>query len=166
RQEADAKAHALADGLRRQGSRAKTRIFDDPRHEHEIWRTREAGLGATAHVGSNRPTWEGWEDSAVPPDRLGDYLRELRRLLDRYEYIGDFYGHFGQGCLHTRIDFDLETAGGISRFRAFVEEAADLVVSHGGSLSGEHGDGQSRAELLPKMFGTELVDAFRAFKTI
>jgi len=166
RQEADAKAQALVDGLRRHGSRATTRVFDDPKHEHEIWRARETGLGATAHVGSDRPTWEGWEDSAVPPRRLGDYLRELRALLDRYEYIGDFYGHFGQGCLHTRINFDLQTDEGIRTFRSFISEAADLVVRHGGSLSGEHGDGQSRAEMLPKMFGPTLIEAFREFKAI
>ncbi|HTK29215.1 MAG TPA: FAD-linked oxidase C-terminal domain-containing protein, partial [Vicinamibacterales bacterium] len=113
-----------------------------------------------------KPTWEGWEDSAVPPDRVGEYLRRLRELLDRHGFHGDLYGHFGQGCVHTRIDFDLETAAGIRAYRAFVEEAADLVVSLGGSLSGEHGDGQSRAELLPKMFGPELVNAFREFKAI
>src|SRR5207248_4517374 len=76
------------------------------------------------------------------------------------------YGHFGQGCIHTAITFDLFTAEGVKNYRKFVEQAADLVVSHGGSLSGEHGDGQSRAELLPKMFGSELVQAFREFKSI
>jgi hypothetical protein len=102
----------------------------------------------------------------VPPERLGQYLRDLRSLLDRYHYIGDFYGHFGQGCLHTRINFDLFTANGIQRFHAFLEEAADLVVSHGGSLSGEHGDGQSRAELLPRMFSPPLMQAFHEFKQL
>jgi len=142
------------------------RTFDDLGHAQQIWRTREAGLGATAHVTSDHPTWEGWEDSSVPPERLGDYLRRLRRLLDRYHYIGDFYGHFGQGCLHTRINFDLFTHEGISTFRRFLDEAADLVVSLGGSLSGEHGDGQSKAELLPKMFSPALMQAFAEFKTI
>src|SRR5205807_6072692 len=101
-----------------------------------------------------------------PPARLASYLRDFRALLDRYGYRGAFYGHFGQGCLHTRTDYDLRTAHGIATFRSFIHEAADLVVSYGGSLSGEHGDGQSRAELLPKMFGPELVQAFAEFKAI
>jgi FAD/FMN-containing dehydrogenase/Fe-S oxidoreductase len=166
REESDAKANAMVAELAKSGNEPKCRVFDDRSHEEEIWKTREAGLGATAHVTSEHPTWEGWEDSSVPPERLGQYLRGLRALLNRYDYIGDFYGHFGQGCLHTRINFDLLTAPGIRKFRSFIEEAADLVVSHGGSLSGEHGDGQSRAELLPKMFGEELVRAFGEFKTI
>jgi len=111
-------------------------------------------------------TWEGWEDSAVAPEKLGAYLRDLRALLDRHGYGGDFYGHFGQGCVHTRTDFDFGTPEGIAKYRGFVLEAADLVVGYGGSLSGEHGDGQSRGELLPKMFGADLVRAFREFKAI
>jgi FAD/FMN-containing dehydrogenase/Fe-S oxidoreductase len=166
RNEADAKAKHMVSALQRRSNPPGCRVFDDRAHEEEIWRTREAGLGATAHVTSDHPTWEGWEDSSVPPDRLGRYLRDLRALLDRYHYIGDFYGHFGQGCLHTRINFDLFTAGGIQTFHAFLEEAADLVVSHGGSLSGEHGDGQSRAELLPKMFSPAVMQAFREFKHV
>src|SRR5581483_10759087 len=109
-------------------------------------------------------TWEGWEDSAVPPEKMGQYLRKLCDLYQKYEYTGAFYGHFGQGCLHTRINFDLETAPGIKKYHSFVEEAADLVVSFGGSLAGDHGDGQPRAELLPRMFGPELIEAFRKFK--
>ncbi|MGH2387279.1 MAG: FAD-binding and (Fe-S)-binding domain-containing protein, partial [Chloroflexota bacterium] len=113
-----------------------------------------------------RDFWPGWEDSAVPPERMGDYLRDLRRLLDEYGYGGAFYGHMGQGCLHTRIDFELTTAEGVRRFRAFVLEAADLVLRYGGSFSGEHGDGQARAELLPKMYGDDLVEAFDRFKAL
>ncbi|HWK09584.1 MAG TPA: FAD-binding and (Fe-S)-binding domain-containing protein, partial [Vicinamibacterales bacterium] len=166
REEADSRARHMLDDLARQGHAPTSKLFDNREDEEQIWRTREAGLGATAHVTSEHPTWEGWEDSAVPPDRLGGYLRDLRKLLDRYEYIGDFYGHFGQGCLHTRIDFDLFTARGIEKFRRFIGEAADLVVSYGGSLSGEHGDGQSRAEFLPKMFGPDIIEAFHEFKRI
>jgi FAD/FMN-containing dehydrogenase/Fe-S oxidoreductase len=163
--EARERARRLAAATR--GRRAPAaRIVDDPAHEEQIWKVRESGLGATAHVTSDRPTWEGWEDSAVPVERLGAYLRDLRGLLDGYGYIGDFYGHFGHGCLHTRIDFDLFTADGIQKFRRFISEAADLVVGYGGSLSGEHGDGQSKAEMLPKMFGPELMQAFREFKAI
>ncbi|HEX2922954.1 MAG TPA: FAD-linked oxidase C-terminal domain-containing protein, partial [Chloroflexota bacterium] len=110
--------------------------------------------------------WEGWEDSAVPPEKLGGYLRDLRDLMERYGYHGAYYGHFGQGCIHLRIDFDLMTAEGISHFRSFIFDAADLCIGYGGSISGEHGDGQSRGELLPRMFGDELVDAFREFKAI
>jgi FAD/FMN-containing dehydrogenase/Fe-S oxidoreductase len=163
---ADDQARHMVDDLSRRGHAPAAKIFDDRAQEQQIWRTREAGLGATAHVTSDHPTWEGWEDSAVPPARLGGYLRDLRQLLDRYHYIGDFYGHFGQGCLHTRINFDLFTAAGIAHFRSFIEEAAELVVSYGGSLSGEHGDGQSKAEMLPKMFGPEIMQAFGEFKQI
>jgi FAD/FMN-containing dehydrogenase/Fe-S oxidoreductase len=131
-----------------------------------MWRIRESALGATAFVPGEKLNWEGWEDSAVPPSKVGPYLRELRKLMKRYDYHGALYGHFGDGCVHTRIDFDLQSKEGIQKFRAFMEEAADLVISYGGSLSGEHGDGQSRAELLHKMFGHELVEAFRKFKSI
>src|SRR5438105_312852 len=130
------------------------------------WDIRESGLGATARVPSEPDTWEGWEDSAVPPERLGDYLRSLRRLFEKYGYHCALYGHFGQGCVHTRIDFDLKTAAGIQKYKSFIHEAAHLVTGYGGSLSGEHGDGQSRAELLPIMFGPELTKAFHEFKRI
>src|ERR1051326_1357324 len=106
------------------------------------------------------------EDSAGPPDRIADYIRDLRKLYDKYDYRGAMYGHFGQGCIHSRVSFDLRTREGVRSYRSFMEEAADLVVSYGGSLSGEHGDGQQRAELLPKMYGEELVGAFREFKRI
>ena len=164
RAESDAKAAALAREL--EPATTGRALFADPADERRLWLVRESGLGATAHAPGKPLTWEGWEDSAVPPERLGAYLRELRRLMDAHGYRGDFYGHFGQGCVHTRIDFDLETPAGVSKFRRFLEEAARLVVSFGGSLSGEHGDGQSRAELLPLMFGDRLVEAFREFKAI
>jgi len=162
--ESDEKALRLAGALSRTARGVK--LYRDPAEEWQVWRVREAALGATAHVPGKPLTWEGWEDSAVPPARLGGYLRDLRALYEKHGYEGDFYGHFGQGCVHTRIDFDLETKEGLAKFRAFLDEAADLVVSYGGSLSGEHGDGQARAELLPKMFGPELVEAFRRFKRI
>ncbi|HET7452809.1 MAG TPA: FAD-linked oxidase C-terminal domain-containing protein, partial [Thermoanaerobaculia bacterium] len=164
RAESGAKAESLAREL--ESATTGRATFSDPADERRLWRVRESGLGATAHAPGKSLTWEGWEDSAVPPERLGAYLRELRRLMDAHNYRGDFYGHFGQGCVHTRIDFDLETTEGIARFRRFLGEAARLVVSFGGSLSGEHGDGQSRAELLPIMFGDRIVNAFREFKAI
>jgi len=166
KQEADARARELMEALKKKGHPPTMKLFDNPSEEHKIWTVRESGLGATAFIPGEKDTWEGWEDSAVPPEKLGNYLRDLRKLLDKYGYHCDLYGHFGQGCVHTRIDFDLVTREGIKKFRAFLYEAADLVVGYGGSFSGEHGDGQSRAELLPKLFGEELVQAFREFKTI
>ena len=138
--------------------------------EKELWEVRESGLGATAHVPHRADTWEGWEDSAVPVDRLGDYLRDLRALYEEFGYASDvgpsLYGHFGQGCVHTRIPFDLYTTEGVATYRRFMERAADLVSSYGGSLSGEHGDGQSRGELLPRMFGPEVVELFEEVKRL
>jgi FAD/FMN-containing dehydrogenase/Fe-S oxidoreductase len=142
------------------------RLYEDKKEEKSIWAIRESGLGATAFVPGKGHTWEGWEDSAVDPKHLGKYLRELRALLDKYNYRGDLYGHFGQACVHTRNNFDLESVAGIAKFRAYLDEAADLCVKYNGSLSGEHGDGQARAELLPKMFGPELVQAFNEFKSL
>jgi Fe-S oxidoreductase len=165
--EADAKAHALIDDLHGTEHEPTVRFYDDPEHESELADVREVALGATARVPDMPDTWEGWEDSAVPPERLGDYLRDLAKLYDEFGYSGSaLYGHFGQGCVHTRIPFDLVTADGIAAFRRFIERAADLVVSYGGSFSGEHGDGQSRGELLPKMFGEDVVRAFGQFKAI
>ncbi len=166
RRESDDQARELMDALRRPAQPPAMELLDDPRREAMIWAVREAALGATAQVPGQAPAWPGWEDSAVAPEKLGDYLRDLRRLLDRYGYEAAFYGHFGQGCVHLRIDFDLTSSEGIKRFRSFMNEAADLVIGYGGSLSGEHGDGQSRAELLPKMFGPELIQAFQEFKAI
>ncbi len=131
-----------------------------------IWKAREAGLGSTAFVPHHPDAWEGFEDAAVPPEGLGDYLRKFRALLDRYDYDSTLYGHFGDGCVHCRIDFGLRTSQGLAKMRRFLDDAASLVVEHGGSISGEHGDGQSKAELLPKMFGPDLIEAFREFKSI
>ncbi|MFN7944447.1 MAG: FAD-binding and (Fe-S)-binding domain-containing protein [Blastocatellia bacterium] len=164
--EADASARRLMDELKKKPDPPSMKLFDDPKQEALVWHFREEGLGATAKVPGERENHEGWEDSAVPPDKLGSYLRALSGLMDKYNYRGALYGHFGQGCVHTRLDFDLETADGIAHFRHFLEEAADLVVKNGGSLSGEHGDGQARGELLTRMFSPEMMQAFREFKTI
>ncbi|HVR71637.1 MAG TPA: FAD-linked oxidase C-terminal domain-containing protein [Vicinamibacteria bacterium] len=166
RREARDKARALAARVQGRPAPPSVALYDDPAMEAFIWRLREWGLAAAARAPGRKTRWEGWEDSAVAPHRLGPYLRDLRALLDRYAYQGDFYGHFGQGCVHMRIDFDLASTPGLGAFRAFMREAAELVVGYGGSLSGEHGDGQARAELLPVMFGPELVQAFREFKAI
>ncbi len=168
-QEADDRAHALIDDVNSDGDHPKPHVAytEDPKVEERLQEVREAGLGATAYPPHKHETHEGWEDAAVPPDRLGDYLRDFRKLLERHDYHGaSLYGHFGQGCVHTRIPFELRTADGIAAYRSFIEEAADLVVSYGGSLSGEHGDGQSRGELLPKMFGPELMRAFGEYKAV
>jgi FAD/FMN-containing dehydrogenase/Fe-S oxidoreductase len=167
KEEADEKARALMADLKKAKQPPKgMKLYDDPPAERHVWQVREAGLGATAFIPGKADTYEGWEDSAVPPERLGDYLRELGKLTSRYGYESALYGHYGQGCIHARWNFDLKTKAGIDKYRRFVDEAADLVVGMGGSISGEHGDGQSRGELLPKMFGEELVQAFREFKSI
>jgi FAD/FMN-containing dehydrogenase/Fe-S oxidoreductase len=166
KQEADDQARALMEELKRATNPPFMKLFADPREAQRIWLVREAALGATVFVPGEPLGWEGWEDAAVPPEKLGDYLRDLFVLMGRYGYTSALYGHFGQGCVHTRINFDLTSHDGIRKFRSFVEAAADLVVAYGGSISGEHGDGQSRAELLPKMYGPELVQAFREFKAI
>jgi Fe-S oxidoreductase len=142
------------------------KLYTDRDEEDEVWQVRESGLGSTARVPGRPDTWPGWEDSAVAPEKLGGYLRDLRRLFTRYGYRPSLYGHFGQGCVHCRVDFDVVTSEGVAKFRSFLREAAELCAGYGGSLSGEHGDGQARAEFLPIMYGEELVAAFRAFKAI
>jgi FAD/FMN-containing dehydrogenase/Fe-S oxidoreductase len=176
--ESSAKAEALA-GLLRHRTPPPTEVMlvEDPARVRHLWEVREAGLAASSYPagvlmrGRSAPSggpdhYPGWEDAAVAPEDLGRYLRGLRGLYDRYGYTGAFYGHLGDGCIHSRASFDLRSAKGAAAYRAFIEEAADLVVSFGGSLSGEHGDGQQRAELLPKMFGEDLVRAFGEFKAI
>jgi FAD/FMN-containing dehydrogenase/Fe-S oxidoreductase len=164
--ESDAKAHELMARLKIKPDAPSMKLFDDQAEEEHLWKVRESGLGATARIPGQKDAWEGWEDSAVPPDKVGPYLRDFRKVLQKYGYNCSLYGHFGQGCIHTRIDFDLKTTAGVQIFRSFLDEAADLVVSYGGSISGEHGDGQSKAALLPKMFGEDLVRAFGEFKAI
>jgi FAD/FMN-containing dehydrogenase/Fe-S oxidoreductase len=166
-EEAHARVTEMVRELRRAGQAPVVKVFEDPFHEDQLWRLREAALAATARVPEEPDTWPGWEDSAVPPEQLGDYLRDFSALLDEFGY-GDasLYGHFGHGCLHVSIPFDLVTVDGVRAYRAFVERAADLVVAHGGSFSGEHGDGQARGELLAKMYGPDMVRVFEEFKGI
>ncbi len=152
--------------LGRRGDAPNMRLYTEPAQQEKIWLLRESGLGATAFVPDEPDTWEGWEDAAVPPARLGDYLRDLRALFDSYGYKSSLYGHFGQGCVHCRINFDVRTEDGIRKWRRFLDDGADLVARYGGSLSGEHGDGQARAALLPRLYGEEIVQAFREFKAI
>jgi FAD/FMN-containing dehydrogenase/Fe-S oxidoreductase len=168
-EEAEGKSRHFIDDCLAEGDHPKPRVayLEDPRVEDELWEVREASLGATAYPPHKHITHEGWEDAAVPPDRLAAYLAAFERLLKRFHYeSASLYGHFGQGCVHTRIPFDLGTDEGVATYREFVSHAADLVVSFGGSLSGEHGDGQSRGELLPKMFSPPLIRAFEELKSI
>jgi len=165
-QEAEAQARHLMAVLDRSTTPPSMQLFTDTRQARRIWDLRESSLGVTSHVPGEPIRWEGFEDSAVAPEKLGAYLRELRKLMQDFHYDGAFYGHFGHACVHTRMDYDLESTEGVRKFRQFMEEAADLVVRYGGSISGEHGDGQARGELLPKMFGPELMQAFREFKSL
>ena len=137
-----------------------------PEEAASVWYVRESALGAVVFVPGEPDRWEGWEDAAVPPAELGSYLRALTVLMNEFGYRSPFYGHYGQGCVHMRINFDFSSPKGIGKFREFIERAADLVIQFGGSFSGEHGDGQARAVLLPKMFGPELMEAFREFKAL
>ncbi|MGH7986627.1 MAG: FAD-binding and (Fe-S)-binding domain-containing protein [Candidatus Binataceae bacterium] len=146
---------------------AGVNVLLDAADQGAVWRLRESGLGAGALMPGQARTWPGAEDCAVPPARLGEYLRRFVKLLERHRLeAAIYYGHFGEGCIHCRINFDLVSAAGIANFRATMLEIADLVSEFGGSLSGEHGDGLARSELLDRMFGPRMLDAFREFKDI
>lgn len=164
--EAREKAEAIVAHLKQSDDPPNTAIYDKPEDQQRLWKLREGGLGATAHSADLDDTLPGWEDAAVPPEKIGPYLREFRALLKRYGYDAALYGHFGDGCVHCSINFDVRSEAGVKIWRRFMEEAADLVSSFGGSLSGEHGDGQVRAELLPRMFGPEIIELFREFKAL
>ncbi len=161
--ESHRQAHSFAATL---PSGVHAEVLEEIADQKHLWEVRENGLGATAIVPGEMPRSEGWEDHAVAPERLGSYLRAFDALLSEFGYSTSYYGHFGQACVHVRINFDLRTAPGIRTFRAFLDRAADLVVAHGGSLSGEHGDGQARGALLERMFGPELIHAFERFKDL
>jgi FAD/FMN-containing dehydrogenase/Fe-S oxidoreductase len=163
--EAQAKAEALVHAAQRWPASPASRIYTAP-EAARVWHVRESALGAMVFVPGEPDRWEGWEDAAVPPMQLSAYLRKLVALMAEYGYSSPLYGHYGQGCVHQRINFDFHSQDGLRNFREFIDRAADLVLSFGGSLSGEHGDGQSRAALLPKMFGPELMQAFREFKAL
>jgi Fe-S oxidoreductase len=163
--EAQSQAEALVRASQGWHEAPTARIYDAA-DAARVWRVRESALGATVFVPGEPEGWEGWEDAGIPPMHLGAYLRQLFALMAEYGYRSPLYGHFGQGCVHLRINFDLRTVEGLRRFREFLDRATDLVLRFGGSISGEHGDGQARAALLPKMFGPELIHAFREFKAI
>ncbi|HLH92221.1 MAG TPA: FAD-binding and (Fe-S)-binding domain-containing protein [Xanthobacteraceae bacterium] len=157
-------AARLARAYEEKGHHAK--LLTEPAEQAKLWAVRKDGLPATAKIEGWPETYEGWEDAAVPRENLGAYLRDFKALLHQHGYESSVYGHFGDGLVHCRIDCDLRTEPGVDNWRGFLDQAADLVVRYGGSLSGEHGDGQSKAELLGKMYGPELLAAFREFKAI
>lgn len=161
-----AEARAHAERILRAADAVDAAVVTDPAGQRALWRIREDASGTATRMPDGAEAWPGWEDCAVPPARLGPYLRDFRALLTAHGLRGTPYGHFGDGCIHVRIDFDLLSGDGVARFRRFSEELAALVVAHGGSLSGEHGDGQARAELLPRMYGEELVGLFGRFKDL
>jgi FAD/FMN-containing dehydrogenase/Fe-S oxidoreductase len=163
--EAQAKAEALVSASQAWPHAPAARIYS-PAEAARVWHVRESALGAMVFVPGEPDRFEGWEDAAVPPAQLGPYLRGISALMAEYGYRSPLYGHYGQGCVHMRVNFDFRSQEGLRRYREFIERAADLVLGFGGSLSGEHGDGQSRAALLPKMFGPELIGAFREFKAL
>ena len=157
-------ARQLVERLKHVADPPSARIYTK-KEARAIWQIREAGPRGALFTPGEPARWEGWDDAAVAPEKLGAYLRDIRSLLNEFDYRGAFYGHFGHGCVHMQISFDLQSEAGVRKYGDFVDRAADLVVGYGGSLSGEHGDGQSRGALLPKMFGPELIRAFGEFKS-
>jgi FAD/FMN-containing dehydrogenase/Fe-S oxidoreductase len=141
-------------------------LVTDPRAQSVLWRCRRDSTGLATRRSDGAEAWGGWEDAAVPPRRLGAYLRELDEILAAHDLTGSSYGHFGEGCMHMRMDFDLFSEPGLARYRSFVEQAADLVVRLGGSVSGEHGDGRARSELLARMYGADVVAVFDEVKAV
>jgi FAD/FMN-containing dehydrogenase/Fe-S oxidoreductase len=164
-EEAQQKARRIADASQKWPVKPVAHICS-AEEAASVWYVRESALGAVVFVPGEPDRHEGWEDSAVPPEKLGDYLRAIKELMSEYGYSTPLYGHYGQGCVHMRVNFDYRSELGLRKFREFMERATDVVLRFGGSLSGEHGDGQSRAALLPKMFGPELMEAFREFKRL
>ena len=166
--EADAKAERMVSAFKKKKDKEylDLKLYEDEQEVKQVWEIREGGVGHSKVPGEH-PGWPSWEDAAVAPERCGDYLRDFDKLVNQHGLrVSCYFGHVGHGCLHTRLDWDFSTRDGIRRYRAFMEDAAALVASYGGSLSGEHGDGQARAELLDRMFGPELVEAFREFRAV
>lgn len=159
-----AEAALLARAMVRDGGAVDSLVLPAGPHATALWRIRADGAGLAGRTPDGRPAWPGWEDAAVPPDRLGGYLREFETLLAEAGLTGVPYGHFGDGCVHIRIDFPLET--GTTVFRDFMLAAARLVIAHGGSCSGEHGDGRARGELLPLMYSPTAIDLFGRLKAL
>ncbi|MBY4129974.1 FAD-binding oxidoreductase [Rhodococcus fascians] len=164
--EVEDKAARLLDELGRLGRVKEGRVVTDPADRTALWRVREDGAGLATRLASGVESWGGWEDAAVAPENLSAYLADLNSLLAEHELTGVMYGHFGAGCMHVRITFDQRTDAGRRVMYDFLRAAARVVVKHGGSLSGEHGDGRARSELLPVMYSPRMLDAFARFKRI
>ncbi|MER5182319.1 FAD-binding and (Fe-S)-binding domain-containing protein [Streptomyces sp. NPDC002896] len=160
------RAAELLDVLKARGRMTGGRVVESAAERRSLWRVREDGAGLAARLVDGGESWPGWEDAAVAPENLAGYLRDFRELLAAHGLTGVLYGHFGAGCVHVRIDFDLATDAGRAAARRFLAEAAALVVEHGGTLSGEHGDGRARGELLEIMYSHRMIGAFGAFKRI
>ncbi|WP_223286286.1 FAD-binding oxidoreductase [Kocuria atrinae] len=161
-----AQADELLERLSENGRLVEGIAVPDPEERANLWRVREDGAGLSSRLATGGESWPGWEDSAVAPEKLADYLADLRVLMGDYDLDGVMYGHFGAGCMHIRITFDLRTEAGREVYRNFTRDAAHLVVRHGGSLSGEHGDGRARSALLPIMYSPEMLEAFAAFRRV
>jgi FAD/FMN-containing dehydrogenase/Fe-S oxidoreductase len=159
-------AHDRADQLIADAAAVGHRLIRAPAEAATLWGIRADGAGLSGRTPAGTQAWPGWEDAAVPPDRLGAYLRAFDALMESYSLDGLPYGHFGDGCVHVRIDFPLDTPATVGTYRAFMLDAARLVVAHGGSLSGEHGDGRARSELLPLQYSKAAIDTFAAFKRL
>ncbi|CBG74892.1 putative oxidoreductase [Streptomyces scabiei 87.22] len=160
------RAAELLAALEARGRTTGGRVVESPAERRSLWRVREDGAGLAARLVDGGESWPGWEDAAVAPQDLAAYLRDFRKLLASHELTGVLYGHFGAGCVHVRIDFDLATDAGRAATRGFLTEAAALVVEHGGTLSGEHGDGRARGELLQVMYSHRMIRTFAAFKEV
>ncbi|MCR6711873.1 MAG: FAD-binding oxidoreductase [Demequina sp.] len=160
--DSEEEARATLAALTRDAGTASYRYIEDAREAAQLWSIRADGAGLAGRSEDNKECWPGWEDAAVPPAQLGAYLREFDQLMERHGVTGQPFGHFGDGCIHVRLDIPLQVDG--APLRAFMEDAAALVASHGGSLSGEHGDGRARSELLPAMYSTEAIELFKAVK--
>ena len=161
-----ASAAAVAAAVARDAGALEARVVADPDEAASLWRIRMDGAGLSSRTPSGAPAHSGWEDAAVPPARLGGYLRDFDDLLDGHRLTGLPYGHLGDGCLHIRIDFPFDEPDGPAVFRRFLHEAASLTARYGGSLSGEHGDGRARSELLPVMYSASAVVLFERVKDV
>ncbi|MDN6738977.1 MAG: FAD-binding oxidoreductase, partial [Corynebacterium casei] len=159
-------AEALAETVAVSVHTVDSVVVSEPKEMRELWRIREASAGVVTRLPDGGEAWPNWEDSAVPPENLADYLRDLYTLMDKYSLRGIPFGHFGEGCVHVRISFDFGSAEGIEIFNKFMNEAAELVSSYDGSLSGEHGDGRARSALLDRMYSEEMRALFKQFKNI
>ncbi|MGP5379717.1 FAD-binding and (Fe-S)-binding domain-containing protein [Corynebacterium casei] len=159
-------AEALAETVAAFVATVDSVVVSNPQEMRELWRIREASAGVVTRLPDGGEAWPNWEDSAVPPENLADYLRDLYALMDKYSLRGIPFGHFGEGCVHVRISFDFGSEEGIEIFNKFMNEAAELVSSYDGSLSGEHGDGRARSALLDRMYSEEMRELFKQFKNI